>query len=68
VIWLMSQEKKHQQPDIDLDAEARLALSEARAMPPGPERSEAMKKAGILRNASAKHGIVWPKRGRPPKN
>src|SRR5258706_1643378 len=43
----MSQEKKHLQPDIDLDAQALLALSEARATPPGPERSAAMKRAGI---------------------
>ena len=64
----MSQEKKNPQPDIELDAEARLALSEARAMPPGAERSEAMKKAGILRNAAAKGGIAFPKRGRPYKN
>ena len=47
LVWLMSQEKKNPQPDIDVDAEAKLALSEARAMPPGAERSEAMKKAGI---------------------
>ncbi len=52
----MSQEKKHLQPDIDLDAQALLALSEARATPPGPERSAAMKRAGILRNAAEKLG------------
>ena len=40
----MPQEKKHPQPDIDMDALALMALSEARAMPPGPARSEAMKK------------------------
>ena len=52
----MSQKKKNPQPDIDLDAEAKLALSEA------------MKKAGIIRNAAAKRGIAFPKRGRPYKN
>src|SRR5258707_6742952 len=51
----MSQEKKHLQPDIDLDALALLALSDARATPPGPQRSEAMKRAGILRNC----GQAW---------
>ena len=61
----MSQEKKHLQPDIDLDAQALLALSEARAAPPGPERSAAMKRAGILRNAADKHGLAFPKLGRP---
>jgi hypothetical protein len=62
----MAQENK--QPDIDLDAEARMALSEARAMQPGPERSEAMKRAGVLRNEAAKRGMVWPKLGRPLKD
>jgi hypothetical protein len=63
----MSQEKKHLQPDIDWDAQALLALSEARATPPGPERSAAMKRAGILRNAVDKHGLAFPKLGRPAK-
>ena len=64
----MAKGNKHPHPDIDLDADARLALSKARAMQPGPERSQAMKEAGILRNESAKRGIVWPRLGRPPKN
>jgi hypothetical protein len=63
----MSEDKKHPQPDIDLDAQAQMALSEARAMPPGPERSEAMKKAGILRNAADKGGMAFAKLGRPQK-
>jgi hypothetical protein len=63
----MSQENKHLQPDIDLDAQALLALSEARAMPPGPERSAAMKKAGVLRNAADKGGLAFSKLGRPQK-
>jgi len=66
-LGLMSEDKKHPQPDIDLDAQAQMALSEARAMPPGPERSEAMKKAGILRNAADKLGMAFAKLGRPPK-
>jgi hypothetical protein len=54
-------------PELDLEAEALAALDEARAMPHGPERAAAMKKAGILRNAADSHGIVCAKRGRPTK-
>ena len=32
--------------DVDLDAQAQTALDEARATPPGPERIEALRKAG----------------------
>jgi hypothetical protein len=63
----MAQEKKDRRPDIDLDAEALAALEEARAMPHGPERTEAMKRAGILRNAADLQGIFFAKRGRPAK-
>jgi hypothetical protein len=63
----MAQEKKVPRPKLDLDAEAIAALEEARAMPHGPERTEAMKKAGILRKAADLHGIVFAKRGRPLK-
>lgn len=40
-------------------------LEQARGMPPGPERTEAMKKAGILRNAAEIRGLFVAKRGRP---
>ena len=40
----MSQKKKHWRPELDLDTEAPAALDEARALPHGPERTEAMKK------------------------
>ncbi len=63
----MSQEKKDLRPDLDLQAHALAALEEARAMPPGPERTEAMKKAGMLRNAAGLRGVFFAKRGRPPK-
>jgi hypothetical protein len=43
-ILLMAQEKKVRRREVDLDAEAFAALEEARAMPHGPERTEAMKK------------------------
>jgi hypothetical protein len=41
-----------QMADYDLDAEAQIALDEARALKPGPEKTEALKKAGLLRNAA----------------
>ena len=52
---------------LDLDARAATALEAAREMPPGPERTEAMKQAGILRNAADIQGLFFAKRGRPPK-
>jgi hypothetical protein len=55
-------------PDHDLEAEAQAALEEARAMPQGLERTQALKKAGNLRNAADLVGLVFAKRGRPPKN
>ena len=63
----MTQEKKDRRPDIDLDAEALAALEQARAMPHGPERAQAMKKAGNLRNAADLLGVAYSKRGRPAK-
>jgi hypothetical protein len=63
----MDQKKKVRRRDLDLDAEALAALDEARAMPHGPDRTAAMKKAGVLRNAADLPGIVFARRGRPPK-
>jgi hypothetical protein len=63
----MADEKKAPRPKLDLEAEAEAALQAARTMPPGPERTEAMKKAGILRNAAELRGICFAKRGRPAK-
>jgi hypothetical protein len=45
----------------DFDTEAMAALNEARRMPPGPRRAEAMKRAGILRNAAVE-SLFYPKR------
>lgn len=53
-------------PKIDLETEAVAALEEARAKAPGPERTEAMKRAGILRNAADMQGLLFARRGRPP--
>jgi len=58
-------EKKGPRPDIDLEADALMALEQARAMTPGPERTEAMKRAGRLRNAADLQGLFFAKRGRP---
>jgi hypothetical protein len=54
-------------PQRDLHMEALAALEQARAMPHGPARSEALKRAGILQNAADMQGVVFAKRGRPPK-
>lgn len=63
----MDQDKKDNRPKRDLDIEATTALDLARALPPGPERTEAMKRAGILRNAADMQGLFFAKRGRPAK-
>ena len=49
----------------DLDAEATVALEEARNMQPGPAGTEALKKADILRKAADLHRLSFAKRGRP---
>jgi hypothetical protein len=63
----MAQDNKDARPKLDLEAEALAALEKARTMPPGRERSEAMKKAGALRNAVDQQGLIFAKRGRPAK-
>ena len=49
----------------DLDARAVIALGEAREMPPGDERTEALHKAMIFRNAAEIHWHLGRKRGAP---
>jgi len=51
----------------DLQIEAMVALEQARALPHGPARSEALKRAGLLQNAADMQGVLFAKRGRPPK-
>jgi hypothetical protein len=58
---------KNPKPKRDLEADALAALELARALPPGPARTEAMKRAGILRNAADLQGLFFDKRGQPPK-
>ena len=60
-------DKKKARPQQDLQLEALVALEQARAMPHGPARSEALKRAGILQNAADMQGLLFAKRGRPPK-
>ena len=54
-------------PERDLDAEADEALEAARAMPSGPEKIAALKKAGLLRKAADARGVNFARRGRPRK-
>jgi hypothetical protein len=68
VFWLDARPNKNLRPKLELAAEARAALEQARTMPPGPKRNEAMKQAGILRNAAALQCIFFAKRGRPAKS
>jgi hypothetical protein len=63
----MDQKKVEIRPQQDLHMEALMALEQARAMPHGLARSEALKRAGILQNAADMQGVQFAKRGRPPK-
>ena len=49
----------------DLNTGATAALDKAREMPPGDERTEAMQKALVLRNASEIQRLFGGKRGAP---
>jgi hypothetical protein len=51
----------------DFEADADEALRAARDRPPGPERVEALKAAGRLRNAADVYGLIFAKRGPPSK-
>jgi hypothetical protein len=53
---------------LDRYAKATEALEMARLMPPGPEKTEALKKASVLRNAADIRGLFIARRGRPPNN
>ena len=63
----MASNKTPPRQNTELDAQAQIALDEARAMPPGPEKTEALRKAGLLRNAADINGPMFAKLGRPPK-
>jgi hypothetical protein len=59
--------KEMQYDRIDQEIRAADALEQARLLPPGPERSEALKLAGLLRCTADSQGLVFAKRGRPRK-
>jgi hypothetical protein len=48
-------------------ASALDTLQEAREMPPGPQRTDALKKVGQLRHAADRQGLTFAKGGRPRK-
>jgi hypothetical protein len=48
-----------------MDARAVAALDEARGIPPGDRRTEAMNKAMILRNAAEMHEHFFSESGAP---
>ncbi len=52
---------------LDWDNKATEALERARLMPAGQEKNEALKKAGMLRNAADIRELSFAKRGGPPK-
>jgi hypothetical protein len=64
----MDKKRTVARPQQDLHIEALAALEQARAMPHGPARSEALKRAGMLQNAADAQGLLFTKRGRPPKH
>jgi hypothetical protein len=56
--------KQKASPDSrNKDERALDALQEARKMPPGAQRTDALKKAGLLRHAADIHGLTFTKRG-----
>jgi hypothetical protein len=61
--------KQKASPDSrNKNARAVDALQEAREMPPGAQRIDALKQAGLLRHAADSHGLTFAKRGRPRNN
>jgi hypothetical protein len=61
-------EKRQTRDDDDPESRAVVALDEARKLPHGPERTEALKQAGKLRNAADRRGISFAKTGRPRRS
>jgi hypothetical protein len=48
-----------------LNAIAVDALQQAREMPPGAQRTNALKKAGLLRRVADSHALIVRKKDRP---
>jgi hypothetical protein len=51
----------------EIQQTANRALEAARELAPGAVRIQAIKKAGLLRKKADETGLVFAKRGRPPK-
>ena len=64
---IMNKESQHGSDRIDWEIRAADALEQARLLPPGPERNEALKLASQLRCEADSQGVVFAKRGRPRK-
>ena len=58
---------KRKSPRQDLDAKAIEAVLEAQSLPPGPERTEALRKAEKLRNAADIYNYLFSTELRPPE-
>jgi hypothetical protein len=64
----MRKDSKEASPDRhDWLARAAEALEKARKLKPGPQRNEALKKAGQLQSAADMMGYLKSKELRPPK-
>jgi len=60
--------KQEASPDSrSQNANAVDALQEARAMPPGAQRTDALKTAGLLQCVADSHGLIFTRKGRPRK-
>jgi len=64
---IMNKATQHGSDRIDWEIRAADALEQARLLPPGPERNEALKLASLLRCEADSQGVVFAKRGRPRK-
>jgi len=63
----MRRERRRSIERLDCELRAAEALELARLLPPGQQRSEALKAAGRLRCHADSYGVVFAKRGRPRK-
>lgn len=59
----MARPIKDPRPKRDLEADAAAALEAAGDLPPGPERTAALRRAGILRNAVELQGLFSSAQG-----
>jgi hypothetical protein len=60
--------KRETSPDSrGRSASAVDALQEAREIPPGSLRTDALKKAGLLRRVADSHALIFAQNGRSPK-